>query len=156
MCSSKKPIAKIEAKSFNGHRLVRNHDTLRTSGVEKKKLKIIGSRSRARRLKSHGAFSALLHPGASFRPKDLRMATWNPRGFLCVNTMSGIKKAQYLLDNFRCTHIVALQEVHGNDVILRSRLSLLHKSHWFFHSPGKDQGTGGTVTMVKKEFAPQF
>ena len=38
VCSAKKPIAKIEAKSCDDHKLVWNHEALPTSGIDKKKV----------------------------------------------------------------------------------------------------------------------
>ena len=89
-----------------------------------------------------------------FLPKDLKqvkVATWNARGFFAVDSRMREKKLRYARRLVKKAHVLVILEAHGNEAQYESFKRDFARSHGIYYSLPSDQWAGGVLLMVDND-----
>ena len=81
------------------------------------------------------------------------IVTWNARALACRNEKTKQRKLGLLIAVARNASVTFVQEAHGSIQELRRLLHWFENDFYVVISPGRDRGTAGVVTIIKKELA---
>ena len=86
--------------------------------------------------------------GVFLHDLEASVGTFNARGLLhCKRAIRAIKN-KYFYKLLKKLDVLCLQEMHGDEFMLKAALPDLHRSHYIATNPGK----GGTCILVSKRW----